>query len=169
MVMFMVYVDVKVCTGCGECVEVCQTGALIFQNNCAYIDQKLCQGCEICVEACPINAIISEEVVFENRDVIRIPEKAPAQFIPIGERSELPSARDMILPAVGSLMMWTGRELLPRLADLALGYLDQQIRSSQHATIQNPQMPDRGLDSGLQKRNGQGWRRRRHRRKRKFI
>jgi hypothetical protein len=33
----------------------------------------------------------------------------------------------MLLPAIGSVLLWTGRELVPRLADMALAALDRRI------------------------------------------
>jgi hypothetical protein len=60
--------------------------------------------------------------------------------------------------------LWTGQELVPRVADLALGYLDRWIQSSQSTPTQSfvrrrnrqPSRPTRG--------DGRG-RRRRHRRR----
>jgi hypothetical protein len=42
--------------------------------------------------------------------------------------------RSVVLPMLGSVLLWTGRELMPRLADLALKTLDQRILSADQNT-----------------------------------
>jgi NAD-dependent dihydropyrimidine dehydrogenase PreA subunit len=120
----MVYVNDTACNGCGACVETCPTGALILQNSHAFIDQNLCQGCEICLDICPQGAIISGEMVPEAPTVIRMPEV----HVQMASDEHL-SLREMVLPVFGSFLLWMGRNLVPRLADAALGYLDQRVQS----------------------------------------
>ena len=46
------------CTGCGECVEACPTGAISFpEERKPRIDKNLCILCESCVDACKFNAM----------------------------------------------------------------------------------------------------------------
>ena len=46
------------CTGCGECVKACPTGAISFPlEKTLRIDKNLCIMCESCVEACKFNAL----------------------------------------------------------------------------------------------------------------
>jgi NAD-dependent dihydropyrimidine dehydrogenase PreA subunit len=51
------------CTGCRECMRVCQFGAVTYSpsNKKAVIDQRWCYGCGICRSVCKKNAIRLEE------------------------------------------------------------------------------------------------------------
>ena len=46
------------CLGYGDCVQVCQYGAIYIQDGVAVVDPDLCVGCNMCVTECP-KAIIS--------------------------------------------------------------------------------------------------------------
>jgi len=46
------------CLGFGDCVSVCQYGAISIKNGIAIVDQNKCVGCENCVKACPKNLIV---------------------------------------------------------------------------------------------------------------
>ena len=48
--------DAKLCDACGQCVDVCPTGA-IAMGEVAQIDKGKCNGCAQCVAACPRGAI----------------------------------------------------------------------------------------------------------------
>lgn len=48
------------CLGFGDCVKVCQYGAIDIINNVAVIDRELCVGCSMCVLECP-GALITLE------------------------------------------------------------------------------------------------------------
>jgi ferredoxin len=51
--------QVKVCTQCGECAQVCPTEAIKLNDKGVYtVDYELCNLCEACVSACP------EQVMF---------------------------------------------------------------------------------------------------------
>lgn len=126
----MVFVNTEMCNGCGECVSVCPNGAMILQNNRAFIDQELCKGCEICVDSCLQGAILTDERAPTGSEVIKIPSAAPKEIAAVPEQYHHTSLQNAILPTIGSALMWTGRELIPRLADLALRYMDRRIQSS---------------------------------------
>ncbi|MCR4431822.1 MAG: 4Fe-4S binding protein [Tepidanaerobacteraceae bacterium] len=50
--------EIYVCNHCGECISVCNTGALYrAKNGAVWIDGGKCVGCYICVGFCPNNAI----------------------------------------------------------------------------------------------------------------
>jgi len=49
-------VDGELCNACGQCVEVCPTGAITVESV-AKIDGAKCNGCAQCVVACPKGAI----------------------------------------------------------------------------------------------------------------
>jgi NAD-dependent dihydropyrimidine dehydrogenase PreA subunit len=46
------------CTGCGDCIAVCPTGALGWQNGKAtLLNPELCTYCAACEEVCLVAAI----------------------------------------------------------------------------------------------------------------
>ena len=164
----MVYVNDINCNGCGECVDVCPTGALVFQNKRAFIDQELCQGCEVCMEVCPNGAILSGDWVPVSRDVIHMPETVSAQVHSPTEQADPIDLRDALLPAMGSILLWAGRELVPRLADLTLGYLDRKIQSAQSISTERREFSGASRASNSTRGYAHG-RRRRRRKNRRFI
>ena len=154
----MVYVDDTVCTGCGSCMEICPSNALIFQNNRAFIDQDLCRGCELCLGACSEGAILSGEQQPSPPAIVHMP------VIPsLAEPADQMGLRDIARPALSSLLRWSGRELIPRLADAVLSYLDRRSQSSRSQAPQ--QLSSRGARrharSGSRNGRGRGQRQRR--------
>ena len=102
--------------------------------------------------------IISGEIVAVPQEVIRMPE-VPSPVIPANENG----MRDVVLPVVGSFLLWTGRELIPRLVDVALGRLDQRIQSSTATASQRRRSMLRGARSTKpthRKESGRGRQRR---------
>ncbi|MGQ9469243.1 MAG: ATP-binding protein [Nitrososphaerales archaeon] len=66
---FIVAIDPDICTGCGNCVKACLTGALqIIDGKSKLIDEKLCDGFGSCIAACENNAIRLEYRVAEDFD-----------------------------------------------------------------------------------------------------
>jgi ferredoxin len=53
---FLNHVDENLCAGCGECVDVCQFGALSV-DGIAQVNEVRCVGCGVCVVACTQNAM----------------------------------------------------------------------------------------------------------------
>ncbi|HLP04684.1 MAG TPA: Fe-S cluster domain-containing protein [Paludibacter sp.] len=45
------------CTGCSECMDACEYGAITLDKNLAYIDAGKCKICRKCVAVCPSAAI----------------------------------------------------------------------------------------------------------------
>jgi heterodisulfide reductase subunit A-like polyferredoxin len=58
-------VDPALCTGCGECADSCQFGALSLDNGMAVVDTCSCMGCGVCVSQCSSGAL----------DLVRDPAK----------------------------------------------------------------------------------------------
>ena len=46
------------CLGLGDCVGVCQSGAICIENGIAHINTRACTGCGMCAKTCP-NHLIS--------------------------------------------------------------------------------------------------------------
>ncbi len=55
-----VVIDRKRCTNCGECANVCPTGALRIKDNTLVVNESLCNLCRQCIKACPYDAISVE-------------------------------------------------------------------------------------------------------------
>jgi len=163
----MAYVNASACNGCGDCLEICSAGALILQDTHAFIDQNLCQGCEACVDACPVGAILAGEPEPVARELIPLlslgPESARGR-LPVPGPTPL---RERILPAIGAMLLWAGRELGPRLADLAMEALDRRILASQSAPA--PNNTRRRLETLSRPVPGDGRGRRRRSRNKKRI
>ena len=161
----MIFVNIDFCNGCGECVSVCPNSAMILKNNHAFIDQELCQECEACVDSCPQGAILVAESAPIDSEIIRVPAAVPAELSIVSEQPRYTSIQNAVLPAIGSALMWTGREVIPRLANLAINYLEQRLQSSpSEFTQQNIKMRN-WRPSG---QRGKG-RRRRQRQRRKMY
>jgi Fe-S-cluster-containing hydrogenase component 2 len=111
-------------------VDECSTGALILQNNHAFIDQNICQECYSCISVCPQGAILVGEKQPVAENVIRMPAIPEPVLDTLAEPAEQMPLREMLLPAIGSVLLWTGRELVPRLADLAMAALDRRIKTA---------------------------------------
>ncbi|MFZ0612627.1 MAG: 4Fe-4S binding protein [Desulfobacterales bacterium] len=56
---FRAVVDATTCSGCGNCAESCQVGAVSICENShiAVVDLNRCLGCGVCVSACPTESI----------------------------------------------------------------------------------------------------------------
>lgn len=57
------------CIGLGDCVEVCEHGALSVCNGVAVVDYSLCKACRKCVNACP-NGLIEVVDISEPKAVV---------------------------------------------------------------------------------------------------
>ena len=70
------------CLGLGDCVKVCQYGAIEVKNGRAYIDKSKCTACGACVKTCPKGIIellptdMKEIVICSNRDKGAVARKA---------------------------------------------------------------------------------------------
>ncbi len=58
---FRVKLDKEACSGCGVCVDRCQTGAITLEDT-AVINFDLCFGCGNCAVKCPEDALTLEEI-----------------------------------------------------------------------------------------------------------
>jgi Pyruvate/2-oxoacid:ferredoxin oxidoreductase delta subunit len=50
-------VNPELCTGCGNCMEVCPTQAISFVDGKAFINEDECARCRACENECPVGAI----------------------------------------------------------------------------------------------------------------
>lgn len=131
----MIAIDVLRCTGCGVCVELCPTGALYLVDGKAAVDPALCRECEACLAACPREAITLATHEVPAPEPSRVPAVRPepalirVPTLPASSRSGTPAPppalRARVLPALGTVLAWTGREIVPRLAGIFLDRLDR--------------------------------------------
>lgn len=123
----MYRVDEATCTGCGECVDTCPTGAIAVMDGRAHIDDAACIDCASCAKACPQGAIVLVDTVAPASLVIRpeasltpaapgvtasaeaasLAHRAGAELLPAEPR------RGRFWPMVGGALVWAARELLP--------------------------------------------------------
>ena len=55
---WMPQINQMMCTGCGDCIASCPTGALGSQNDKAVLlHPDLCTYCAACEDVCPVGAI----------------------------------------------------------------------------------------------------------------
>lgn len=157
----MIYVDKARCTGCAACMGLCPTGAIAIEDGVAVIAEALCSRCGDCLEACPQGAIILVETVSKGA-LQRLSEPA-TDLSELRPRYTRPNLREQLAPAAQAALVWAGRELLPRLANLALGWIDQQSaeRSPGFASSGNFDRSTRRASSTSQARNGKRRRERR--------
>jgi NAD-dependent dihydropyrimidine dehydrogenase PreA subunit len=160
------YVSADLCNGCGECVSVCPNGALTLQNQRVFIDQELCQACEVCVDSCPQGAILTGEPALTRSEVVKISSAVPVEIVAEPAEPRHSTLRDVALPAIGSALLWTGREIVPRLADLAIDYLDQRIQAPK-PDLNDQKIQMRAQQSSGQRRKGRRYRRQQRRKNRR--
>ena len=71
-----VFPDSSKCTGCGECVKACPTGAISFpEEKKPRIDKDLCNTCGSCVDACNVGALSTWGVFVRAGDVLDAVER----------------------------------------------------------------------------------------------
>ena len=54
---FVTAYDPVICSGCGDCIERCQMGAISMDDVVAVVAQERCIGCGLCVTACTTGAL----------------------------------------------------------------------------------------------------------------
>ena len=59
--MYVVTVNQDVCSGCGECTNVCPAQMFALENSKAVVQNNECLGCMSCVAVCPKEAITVQE------------------------------------------------------------------------------------------------------------
>lgn len=50
-------VDRDLCTGCGECVDVCPPECISLEDAVAVIQERFCEECGECVDTCAEGAL----------------------------------------------------------------------------------------------------------------
>ncbi len=127
---YMIQVDLSRCTGCGACVDVCPMGAIYIVDGHAEVDETLCNLCEACISACPKEALSSVPEVVSTPEADRLPQVQPDKVIQLPPvRTEVTPWHQKVLPAVGVVVSYAGREILPRVVDSLVSALGPQDAS----------------------------------------
>ncbi|MBN1313997.1 MAG: 4Fe-4S binding protein [Anaerolineales bacterium] len=158
----MFYVDNDRCTGCGECISVCKTGALVMMGDNAWIDKELCNQCEACLSFCKAGAIIFLEVVESPTAMaVQIPYSSSITGQTDSRLSLGQAVRGLIKPALSATLFWAGNEVFPHLLSFAKEWLVQQkpATSSLHSSSVNQSRIERTPSGGSKKRQRQRTRR----------
>lgn len=93
----MIDIDRLLCSGCGACIDICPTDAIVLHTGKAHIEQNLCRECQACINACPQGAILLVEQVRLHENKTEKPYSAPIPETTITDRS---SAAFSLLGAV---------------------------------------------------------------------
>ena len=121
----MIIIDSGRCTGCGACVERCLQDAIHLVDGLAGIDQAKCTACEACLDACPEGAISSVDEPVIAGELVPVEAKRVAVRTQ-GQQALAPRRGLAVLPWLGAALTFAGREIVPRLLDVALDAWDRR-------------------------------------------
>jgi len=76
---YYVTVSENDCTGCGNCEDICQMGAIIVKSESAVVNLARCIGCGLCVARCEFNA--TTLVKKEESEIYAIPANTVEQYM----------------------------------------------------------------------------------------
>ena len=133
----MVFINTEECNGCGVCIDICPTEAITLQNGKAFIDTNLCDGCEVCMDTCLQGAIVHSAIVPLQEKTTPVPIEIPTVVISNQDQESSITIQNAVYPVIGSMLLWTGRELVPRMANLVLDYLERRIQPTETGLSNN--------------------------------
>jgi ferredoxin len=115
-------IDQALCAGCEACVPACPAGAIAMTDGRAAISTEAWRECGECVAVCPQGAIRWTEAGLAGTATTLAAATPPAPVALRPQHAEVPPAagsrsiwRSSFWPALGSALVWAGRELLPEL------------------------------------------------------
>jgi heterodisulfide reductase subunit A len=78
---YTAHIDVRRCSGCGDCARTCPYNAIELVEGHAEVDETACKGCGVCVGQCRANIITlshftDEELLAEMEGALRVLEVA---------------------------------------------------------------------------------------------
>ena len=133
----MIEIRAERCTGCGLCLDVCATGALYLVDGKVAVDETLCSECGACVLVCPAEALA---VVQAENQLAMTPVRIPVSVklpAPLAKQSVAghTAVRIAVLPLLGAMLKWTGREVVPRVAGYLLDELDRRRNNASASNV----------------------------------
>ena len=140
----MIIIDSGRCTGCGACVERCLQDAIHLVDGLAGIDQAKCTACEACLDACPEGAISSVDEPVIAGELVPVEAKRVAVRTQ-GQQALAPRRGLAVLPWLGAALTFAGREIVPRLLDVALDAWDR--RSARSVVPESGRVPPSPMSS----------------------
>ena len=161
--MSLIYIDSKQCDGCGICVDTCPVGAIVLRADKAFVEQELCEGCQVCMESCPRGAILLIEQLdtIGNAAAESRPMPMPAPDVEVLPAAPQRPASTSVGVAIGSAVVG----VLPRLASLAVDWLERRPRSIEESstatTESSVERNSFNRAGGRGSQNGRGQRQRR--------
>ena len=75
------------CTGCGNCEDICQMGAITVEDESASVSLARCIGCGLCVTRCEFNATTLMEK--EESEKYAIPANTVEEYMNIAQERGL--------------------------------------------------------------------------------
>jgi len=125
----MMQVDLKKCTGCGDCLDICPVEAISMDSGKARIDPETCLECEACARVCPVEAIYpsAQPVPVEVIPSRSIAMRQPAML-------ERPAPHPAV-PWTKAALTFAGREILPRVVDVVMGALERRLSQPEVSTL----------------------------------
>ena len=85
----MIDIDHILCDGCGACVDICPTDAILLSAGKASIKQAFCKECQVCVNTCPKGAIQAVKEIHITENKTAKPYSAPASNAVTLDRSSV--------------------------------------------------------------------------------
>jgi NAD-dependent dihydropyrimidine dehydrogenase PreA subunit len=147
-------VNAELCTGCGACVEICSNEAIQLSEGLPVFDQVACTQCQSCVDACPVDAITAIELSLAITNPTTVQSLTQREIV-VPETVPLRPK-----PWLSTVLVFAGREILPRLADALFTALDRRLAQTQlaqpHASVST-----RNTEMSSGQNSGQSYRQRR--------
>lgn len=131
-----VRIDSEQCTGCAECVELCEPGAISIVDDKAHVDEELCNGCLLCVDGCPEGAV--HPVLYG--EIVRVEDPAPISLRPKATLIETAEAAATVagVSLVAKTAGWLARVIERWLVERSFGREEpREIAGGQPSTRQS--------------------------------
>jgi NAD-dependent dihydropyrimidine dehydrogenase PreA subunit len=150
------HVNQDLCTGCGECVDVCPEDAIRIISASAVIQPDACTECGKCADICPNGAIVSQALTRIQEPAL-IAQNNPEIQIIESDKGMMPART----PWAYNALAFIGRELAPRMMDIILQRIEQRIApvNSTETKVQNPINVQTPIAPSMQmrRRRRSGW------------
>lgn len=168
------HLHVERCTGAGDCVRVCPTGAITLIDQRPHIDSEACIRCHLCVERCDQSALRGyfdggaaldgATLLREAKRLVDIRDRVRPRVL-AGKLAEPPPARapatirrkpTVVLGLATVTLMEHAAALLID-GQLVAGVEEERLARVRHYSFQHPEKPGASLSSELCMRLEDAW------------